>query len=154
MTKELKEFAEHLPERREKGEWYDKLAEELSTELSAHADRIEGRLHKFFAKSLIVFAVLGLVSAGSLLGFGVVLKQQKDTTTIIQEQRYGSLLESCLDQNVRHDNVIKSIDDAIKTVPKSKQDPKGNNLFKKILEAAVPYTSDCRVYARERVRGE
>lgn len=153
MTKELKKYAEHLPERREKGEWYDKLAEELSEELNAHADRIEGRLHKFFAKSLIVFAVLGFVSAGSLLGFGVVLKNQNATTSAIQDQRYNAFLENCLDQNVRHDNVIKAIDDAIKSVPASKQDPKGTLLFKKILEAAVPYTSDCRKFAKERVKG-
>jgi hypothetical protein len=153
MPEELKRFGDEIErrtvaDRREQG-WH----EELKEELTAHADRIETRLRRFYSRALGAFAVMGIACAVALVGFGVVLDAQKTTTQTIQSQRYDALLSNCLDTNVRHDNVIKRIDDAEKKVPKKKRDPQGLALFKGILEAAVPYTSDCRKFARDRLKG-
>lgn len=135
-------------DRREPG-WY----EDLKRELTEHAERIEHRLRRFYSRALGAFAVMGIACAIALAGFGVVLDAQGDTTQTIQQQRYDSILENCLDTNVRHDKVFKRIDDAAKKIPKKKQDPAGIATFKIILEAAVPYTSDCRKFASSRLRG-
>lgn len=156
MTDRLKEFADEIPEverrqtpdRREEG-WH----EELKKELTAHADRIETRLRRFYSRALGAFAVMGVACAVALVGFGIVLDSQKTQTHNIQQERYDALLQTCLDTNVRHDNVIKRINRAAKRVPKKKRDPQGIKTFESILEAAVPYTTDCRVFAHERVKG-
>lgn len=159
MTDELKRFARetgevvgeerHTPDRRESG-WHEDIKEELN----AHADRIETRVRRFYSRALGAFAVMGISCAVALVGFGVVLDAQKTTTHTIQQQRYDAFLQNCLDTNVRHDNVVKRINRAARLVPKKKRDPHGIALFKNILEAAVPYTSDCRAFAHARVRGE
>jgi len=154
MPDDLKEFGEKVAERRQIADrreagWH----EELKVELTAHADRIETRLRRFYSRALGAFALIGIACAVALVGFGVVLDAQKSTTSAIQNQRYDSILESCLDTNVRHDNVIKRIDKAERSIPKRKRDPRGLALFKNILEAAVPYTSDCRVFAHDRLKG-
>lgn len=160
MSDELKRFArdgldEHLvederrnPDRREAG-WH----EELKDELTAHADRIEARLRRFYSRALGAFAVIGIACAIALVGFGVVLDAQKTTTATIQNQRYESLLQNCLDTNVRHDNAIKKIDKAAEKQPKKQRNPKNLAAFKDIIEATVPYTSDCRKFAHSRLRG-
>jgi hypothetical protein len=155
MPDQLKRFAREgeperrrVPDRREEG-WHT----ELTTELTDHADRIETRLRRFYSRALGAFAVMGIACAVALAGFGVVLDAQKTTTATIQNQRYDALLQNCLDTNVRHDNAIKKIDDAAKNVPKKRRDPKGIAAFKAIIEATVPYTSDCRKFASSRVRG-
>lgn len=91
----------------------------------------------------------------SLVGYGVLLDKQGSTTTAIQDQRYNLLLDSCLDQNKRHDKVIAKIDQAVAAVPpppaRQKRAREGAKPFKLILEAAVPHTKDCVVQARKRV---
>lgn len=159
MPEELKKFAResgevvdeerHILDRRETG-WHKELTEELT----AHANRIESRIRRFYSRALGAFAVMGISCAVALVGFGVVLDAQKTTTHNIQQQRYDAFLQTCLDTNVRHDNVIARIDQAAKLIPKKQRDPHGLALFKHILEAAVPYTSDCRKFAHARVRGE
>lgn len=136
------------PERRQ---GYD----ELNAKINKKYEGLETRLEKFFSKALFAFAIIGMATAISLLGFGLVLNAQSDTAKTIQQQRYESLLNSCLDQNVRHDNVIKRIDEAVAgtPAPQRKQAELSAKPFKLILEAAVPYTADCRVYSASRVRG-
>lgn len=154
MPDGLKKFGEEIEERRQIADrreegWHV----ELKKELTAYAERIEGRLRKFYSRALGAFAIIGIASAVALVGFGIVLDAQKSTTETIQNQRYESLLQNCLDTNVRHDNVVKKIRTAETKVPKAKRDPRGLALFQGILEAAVPYTSDCRSFARDRLRG-
>jgi hypothetical protein len=159
MTEELKRFAREsgeivenderrVPDRRGEG-WHQELADELT----AHADRIETRLRKFYSRALGAFAVIGIASAVALAGFGVVLNAQTDTTQAIQSQRYDSILQTCLDTNVRHDNAIAKIKDAAAQAPKRQRDPKTLAAFTGIIEATVPYTTDCRVFAKERLKG-
>lgn len=163
MTEELKKFARNLPtgevvEHHEERQNPDRRGEgwhkELADALTDHADRIEQRLRRFYSRALGAFAVMGVACAVALAGFAVVLDAQKTTTQDIQRQRYDALLQGCLDTNVRHDNVIRKINEAELQVPKKQRDPHGLRLFKSILEAAVPYTSDCRVFAHSRLRGE
>src|SRR5436190_8909572 len=104
MPDGLKRFGDEIErrtiaDRREQG-WH----EELKEELTAHADRIETRLRRFYSRALGAFAVMGIACAVALVGFGVVLDAQKTTTQTIQSQRYDALLSNCLDTNVRHDN--------------------------------------------------
>lgn len=155
MPEQLKRFAREgeperrrVADRREEG-WH----EELATELTDHADRIELRLRRFYSRALGAFAIMGIACAVALAGFGVVLDAQKTTTATIQDQRYDSILQNCLDTNVRHDNAIKKIDAAAKKAPKSQRNPKNLAAFKAIIEATVPYTSDCRKFASSRLRG-
>lgn len=154
MSEELKKFTRDLPERRQLPDrrepgWYDDLVEELD----AHADRLEERLHRFYSRALAAFAVMGVACAVALAGFANVLDAQKSTTSLIQSQRYDAIMESCLDTNVRHDNALAKIDIAADKVPKKERNPRGVASFKAIIEATVPYTSDCRDFARKRVRG-
>lgn len=142
MTKELKEYANELPERR-KG--YQELAEEMKEELQAHADRSERRLHSFFAKSLIVFAILGITSAGSLLGFGIVLGKQKQVTREIQQERYNTLLSNCEAQNDRHDRAILRAESIL-----SKEGQKSVRL---LVDELQPMIDNCEVYSEARTRG-
>lgn len=138
------------PDRREPG-WY----EDMRKELTEHAERIEHRLRRFYSRALGAFAVMGIACAIALAGFGVVLDAQGDTTAAIQDQRYDALLENCLDTNVRHDRVIKRIDQATSKLPRKQRQRsrKQTEAFKSILEAAVPYTTDCRKFASSRLRG-
>lgn len=167
MNEELKRFADGLPERRQTSfRSLEELHEELVKELNQHADRIETNtkqnLRGFYTKALIGFAVLGIACAVGLLGFGIVLKKQNQTSKAIQLQRFEASLDSCLATNIRHDKVVLKIDTAIDTLlqqtaphPTSKQ-KQGTKLFKilfkEILGEAVPYTDNCVDFARKRVK--
>lgn len=156
MPDKLKRFAReggeperrHVADRRAEG-WHEGLKEELD----AHAERIESRLRRFYSRALGAFAVMGIASAVALVGFGIVLDSQKQTTASIQNQRLQAILENCLDTNVRHDNALDKIDAAAAKAPKRQRDPRAIAAFKAIIEATVPYTTDCRVFARDRLRG-
>lgn len=130
--------------------------QELERKIDDYANEIENRFHKWLLGGIIAFAVIGLACTTSLVGFGVLLTNQGNATHEIQQQRYTAVLDSCLDQNVRHDNVIAAIDEAVAQTPKAnrKRAKESAGPFKLILEAAVPYTMDCRALARNRVKGE
>lgn len=153
MTKELKEFAGGLPERRKNPDWY----EELKTELDSHADRIEARLRRFYIRALIGFAVLGIACALGLLGFSAVLKNYHTVAQQIQNQRFNALLQNCLDTNERNNQVLSRIDEAVNQIPPGARHDravKSSQPFKLIITAAVPFTKDCHAYARNRVKGQ
>lgn len=115
---------------------------------------LQEQIHKWIVRGLIGFGIIGLACAISLVGFGILLTKQGNTTNNIQNQRYNAFLDSCEDTNTRHDNVVAKIDAAVAKTPKDQQDPKGVEAFKLILEAAVPFTEDCAGYAQSRVEGE
>lgn len=131
---------------------------ELEKKISRHAEKIEGRFHRWFMGGLIAFAIIALTSAVALGGFSVLLTKQGNLTTKIQQQRYDSVLDACLDQNIRHDDVIKKIDDAVAEVPpppaRQRRAKESAKPFKLILEAAVPYTKDCRKLALSRIKDQ
>lgn len=137
---------------------------ELKESLETQSKKTEERLHRWLVMGLVAFAIIGLTSSVGLVGFGLVLKKQNNITTQqgnvtneIQQQRFDSLLDACKDQNIRHDRVISRIDKAVAAVPpppaRQRKARESAKPFKLILEAAVPYTKDCREYARHRVKG-
>lgn len=131
---------------------------ELKASLAEESKRTETRLHRWLVMGLIAFATIGLSSTVGLVLGGVVLKQQSNVTTEIQQQRYESIRDLCQDQNKRHDKVIKRIDKAVAAVPpppaRQRRARESAKPFKLILEAAVPYTEDCEAAARARVTGQ
>lgn len=150
MTEKLKGFADGLPERRDR-KWVD----DIKKELDEHATRIEDRVRAFFVKALIALTIVGVACTGSLIGFGYLLHKQSKFTQEIQDQRFEVQLSACLSQNLRHDNVITAINNAVAATPKDQEARAKANAkpFKLILEAAVPYTKDCIAAARVRTRG-
>lgn len=124
---------DQLPDRRRHG------YKELEEKLEEHAHEMEDRLRKFFTKALIAFAIVGVTSAGSLLGFGILLK-------VIQNQRYDASYQNCRQQNIRHDEAVA---EARKVFPKRTQ--KG---VVDVLDKLQPYIDDCAKQAKSRVRGD
>lgn len=84
-----------LPDRRRNT--YDELVKRLDD----HTVAVERRLHRFFAKALAIFAIIGITSAVALLGFGIVLDKFKDT-------RADYVRDSCRAQNERNKDTIKA----------------------------------------------
>lgn len=130
---------------------------ELQNQLKRQADKVEERFHRWLTMGLVAFGIIALGTTTALVGYGILLTKQGNITNRIQVQRYDSLLDSCLDQNQRHDAVIKKIDEVVAAVPpppaKQKEAREGAKPFKLILEAAVPHTADCRKFAHGRVQG-
>jgi hypothetical protein len=129
--------------------------QELKKQISDYSEKIEDRFHRWFVIALTAFAVMSIATGISLVGFGILLARQSGITSQIQDQRYGALLDSCLDTNERHDNAFALIDKAIAAAPpeRAKRAQESSGPFKLIINATVPYTKDCRKLARERVQG-
>lgn len=99
------ELAKRLDEHIEKHEKaLEEQAKEHDKAIKQYAQHSEDRLSRFFSKALIAFAVIGLISAGSLFGFGVVLQNQSEASDDIQTQREESIRTACEDTNKRHDD--------------------------------------------------
>lgn len=112
------------------------------SELDSQKDletKLEIRLHRFFFRALIAFAVIGMTSAGSLLGFNFVLHE-------IQRQRQETIEQNCIQQNIRHDNAILR---AKEVLPKQAQ---GTVII--LVNELQPYVMDCKSFSVRRVRGD
>lgn len=95
----------------------------LENKVDEYFDHIEARLSRFFTKALFIFATISLTSAFALLGFGIVLGNQRDTNDklkdqvkanrrlglAIQEQRRNFILDSCREQNRRNRNTKRTL---------------------------------------------
>lgn len=135
---------EFMPDRRKHGyreieEKLEKHYADLEQSLADHAESLEDRLSGFFTKALIVFAILGMTSAGSLFGFGIVLK-------VIQNQRYEASFQNCQQQNLRHDNAVAK---AKRVFPEETQAG-----VIEVLDALQPFIRNCDKQARNRVKGD
>lgn len=137
--------------------------EYLEERLHEFFDLVQARLRRFFAKCLMIFAVLGISCAAGLLGFGIVLSKQGNITdsvaaqnAAIQAQRYDTALSSCNETNARNIAVNQEIDKAIAQLPPDQRVPaeKQSKPFRLIISASVPLTLDCYAYAEARVQGE
>ncbi len=103
---------------------------------------LETRLRKFFFKALVAFAIIGLTSAGSLFGFGVLLKEQGKVDTQIQAQRYDTVLDNCEAQNKRN----------LQTIKKSKTlSPGTQRVVRLLVNELQPFQKDCKKLALSRV---
>lgn len=95
----------------------------LENKVDEYFDHIEARLSRFFTKALFIFATISLTSAFALLGFGIVLGNQRDTNDkledqvkanrrlglAIQEQRRNFIFDSCREQNRRNRNTKRTL---------------------------------------------
>lgn len=122
---------EYLPDRRRHG------YQELEQKLEEHTEAIESRFQRFFIMALIAFSIIGLTSAGALVGYGVLLRQtshqadeiQQQTTiiqrqtNIIQQQRRDSVRKTCQEQNERHKNTVKVFNGIFAKALKKATDP-------------------------------
>lgn len=89
-----------LPDRRRHG------YKELEDKLERHAEELEERFSKSIKGALIAFAVIGLMSAAGLIGFGFILRELANQANEIQAQRRETVFRSCQEQNQRHDATI------------------------------------------------
>lgn len=95
-----------LPDRRR--HTYDELCQrlddhidEIEAEIDKHNDEVERRLHRFFSKALAIFAVIGFLTAFSLLGYATTVSHLKQT-------RKQFVYDQCISQNKRHDLTVKT----------------------------------------------
>lgn len=84
--------------------------QELEDKLSEHAKGIEGKLHRWLVRGLVIIGFIALCVVVALVGFGVVLSQLTDTQTSFKETRKAFVRDSCTAQNKRHDKTIKKLD--------------------------------------------
>lgn len=140
------------PDRRKHG------YKELEDKLDSHTREVETRLGRFFFRALIAFAVIGMTSAGALLGFGVVLSKQNDSAKEIQKQRYDNLVASCVEQNNRNIKTVNTLDEVLKqasrTASKAQQQQMAQSRTSTVLliNALAPFVADCDAAARKRVK--
>jgi len=109
-------------------------------------EHLERRLRSFFAKCLFVISVMGIISAGSILGFGIVLKAQSKTSRTIQQQRYDYIYTACVDQNARHEATIDRAQEALPL--------ESRQTATLLVDQLQPFTKDCAATARKRVKGD
>lgn len=111
----------------------------LEKKIDDHAHEIEDRFHHWFVRGLIAFAVIGLTSGTALIGFGVVLHNERQRA-----------VELCEATNIRHDNAIKALkagsDEDIKnaTTPAAKTEiGRRRDVTIGLIDASTPFTPDC-----------
>lgn len=95
----------------------------LEAKVHEYFDEVETRLNRFFTKALFIFATISITSAVALLGFGILLGDQRDTNDklkdqvqtnrllglAIQNQRRNFIFENCRDQNRRNRDAKKAL---------------------------------------------
>lgn len=116
---------------------------ELEERLSAHSAEVQRRFHRWFVVSLAAFAIMALSSSAGLVGFGVLLKSQRNTTEQIQQQRRDAIRGNCEDQNAKHDDTIRKLfqamKDAIKRHPvRGKEIRQSSKASIGLIDALVP----------------
>lgn len=104
---------EPLPDRRRHG------YAELEHKLDQHALRIEERIRRYLIGGLVAFAIIGLICAASLVGFGILLREQGSQADEIQRQRAESIQRECRNQNLRHENTIDQLNEQIAVILKT-----------------------------------
>lgn len=114
--------------------------DEANERLDEHIHENDQRLRRFFIGAIVAFAIIGIACTVSLIGFGVVLAQLKDT-------RRDFTRSLCESQNYRHAQTVLKFKEAqivlAKKHPeqvKAIQESVDENL--KIIDALVPL-QDC-----------
>ena len=99
-----------LPDRRKHG------YRELEERLEEHVEDIRATQRRFFIGGIVVLAIIGLTTALSIFGFGVILREQGDQqdqiekqAANIQDQRAQAIGDDCKDQNQRHDQAVNKL---------------------------------------------
>lgn len=134
---------ESLQDRR-KNEYAD-----LKRSIDTRADENDKRLSGFIRKTLVAFAILGIASTVSLIGFSIVLGK-------IQQERYDNVYQSCIQQNEQHDKTLKKTD-ALLSPKHSKpgqeiQLAKTKIFVRLVVDELRPKVDDCKAYTKTRVK--
>jgi hypothetical protein len=130
---------------------------ELQQQLERQAQEVQGRFHRWFIVGLIAYAIIALSSAVALAGFGIVLTDQNNTTTQIQQQRHDFTRSTCVDQNQRHDltgkKLIAATRQAIHRTPGRKAEiQRSSQTSLTLIDALVP-KRNCEEVARKATEG-
>lgn len=147
--------------------------DDANAKLDAHIKENDARLRKFFIGALIAFSIIGLATTASLVGFGIVLREQQKTadqlaTLVkqnqqfaidIQKQRKDSIIESCTAQNARHDGSVKALvqgsdidQENAPTEAARKEIRRRRDVTIALLDALAP-VEDCKKKADAAVQG-
>lgn len=105
---------------------------------------LESRLGWFISRALLAFALCGLTSAFSLLGFGLVLQNQTQFSEKIQTERFSTLLDECIRHNIQHDLTLV---EARVVLPAQMQPT-----VVLLVDGLQPYVDNCEEYAANRVK--
>ncbi len=149
----------HLPDRRKHG--YKELEEQLASDVEEMRDT----QRRFFIGGIIVLAIIGLTTALSIFGFGILLKEQGDQqdqiekqAENIQEQRKESIGNACKDQNYRHDATSAALSTAAdediakaKTQAQKKEIARRRDVTLGLIDALTP-VQDCEQLVDEAVQ--
>jgi uncharacterized protein YlxW (UPF0749 family) len=99
-----------------------------------------------------IFLFINCVSAVAMgILFWAVVHQQHQITRAnhaIQEQRHESIIRDCQDQNVRHDNTIKTLNKLIANLPRDERArAETNKAFTVVLINALAPKQNCNSIA-------
>lgn len=154
-----------LPDRRKN------TYEELEKKLDGHITEIENRFQRWFVRGLIAFSIIGVATTVALVGFGIVLNEQKETSDQlqalvhqnqqfaldIQQQRRDTVFNSCTSTNERNKAtqaaLKKGSDEDIKNAPTeaAKQEiARRRDVTIAIINAVLP-VQDCESLVKEAV---
>jgi len=144
----------------------------LEAKVHEYFDEVESRLNRFFTKALFIFATISVSSAVALLGFGILLGDQKDTNDklkdqvqtnrllgiAIQNQRANFISTSCQDQNRRNREAKKALRlqaaiDEQNAPPEAKAEVRRRrDVTLELIDSLAPI-NNCRQQVREGLKG-
>jgi hypothetical protein len=144
----------------------------LEAKVHEYFDEVESRLNRFFTKALFIFATISVTSAVALLGFGILLGDQRDTNDqikgqvetnrnlglAIQNQRRNFISTSCTEQNHRNRNAKKALRlqaaiDEQNAPPEAKAEVRRRrNVTLQLIDSLAPI-QNCQQLAKEGLKG-
>jgi hypothetical protein len=131
---------------------------DLEDQLTKHANAVQARFHRWLVFGLIAFSIIALTSAAGLVGFGVLLKKQGNTTAEIQRQRHDTIERNCKDQNERHDRTARALNRAVVVAVRKAKTQKLKRAIRENSEVSLGLIDllapkqDCEAIVREATR--
>ena len=107
---------------------------------------------------VLVLACLGII-ANSVVG-GVLISENVQRITEINEERRGNTIRNCMDVNRRHDNAVRALNllyaERVRRVtgPRERELVRQSRVSSLLLIEALTPKRDCRRLAREQVQTE
>lgn len=147
--------------------------DDANAALGRHIEQNDSRLRRFFVGAMIAFAIIGVACTVSLIGFGIVLNDQQNTANQlkvlveqnkqfaidIQEQRKNAIIETCTEQNARHDGSVDALRQGSDIDQKNAPNEKARKEIRRrrdvtiaLLDALAP-VQNCNALAKKAVQG-
>jgi hypothetical protein len=135
----------------------------VDEKIDEEMEAVKHDLRRFFNWGIAILAIVGLTTAASIFGFGILLTEQgKQNDKIasqqlqIQNQRRDAIRNTCEDQNTRHDNTVAKFEAAAQEETKNHPEQAAQiqesiqaNL--QIIDALVP-KQDCEALINQSVK--